>query len=67
MLRHMARPPLDEIDHELLALLQKDASRTLLDLGRAVQLSPTSRQPTGKSRPRSPSSWAAGNVFGPFA
>ena len=40
----MARPPLDEIDHELLALLQEDASRTLLDLGRAVRLSPSAVQ-----------------------
>ena len=40
----MAGPPLDEIDHELLALLQEDASRTLLDLGRAVRLSPSAVQ-----------------------
>jgi Lrp/AsnC family leucine-responsive transcriptional regulator len=40
----MACTVLDEIDHELLAHLQEDASRTLLDLGRAVRLSPSAVQ-----------------------
>ena len=44
ILRAWTRPPLDEIDYELLALLQEDASRTLLDLGRAVRLSPSAVQ-----------------------
>jgi Lrp/AsnC family transcriptional regulator, leucine-responsive regulatory protein len=39
-----ARAPLDEIDHELLALLQEDAARTLFDLGQAVRLSPSAVQ-----------------------
>jgi Lrp/AsnC family leucine-responsive transcriptional regulator len=35
---------LDEIDHELLALLQEDAGRTLRELGEAVRLSPSAVQ-----------------------
>lgn len=35
---------LDEVDHRLLALLQEDAGRTLLDLGTAVGLSPSAVQ-----------------------
>lgn len=42
----MARSPLalDEFDHELLALLQRDAGTTLTDLGEAVGLSPSTVQ-----------------------
>jgi DNA-binding Lrp family transcriptional regulator len=38
------RLALDEIDHELLALLQDDAARTLVELGQAVRLSPSAVQ-----------------------
>lgn len=38
------KPRLDDIDHELLALLQRDAGRTLFDLGDAVGLSPSAVQ-----------------------
>jgi Lrp/AsnC family transcriptional regulator, leucine-responsive regulatory protein len=41
---YMPGTPLDEIDDELLGLLQEDASRTLLDLGQAVRLSPSAVQ-----------------------
>jgi Lrp/AsnC family transcriptional regulator, leucine-responsive regulatory protein len=35
---------LDEIDHDLLALLQEDAARTLREFGEAVRLSPSAVQ-----------------------
>lgn len=38
------KPRLDDIDHELLALLQHDAGRTLFDLGDAVGLSASAVQ-----------------------
>jgi Lrp/AsnC family transcriptional regulator, leucine-responsive regulatory protein len=42
---HRLRPvELDDIDHELLALLQEDAGRTLRELGDAVRLSPSAVQ-----------------------
>jgi Lrp/AsnC family leucine-responsive transcriptional regulator len=40
----MRRPELDEIDHTLLALLQRDCSMTLFDLGQHVGLSTSAAQ-----------------------
>jgi Lrp/AsnC family transcriptional regulator, leucine-responsive regulatory protein len=37
-------PPLDDLDHHLLELLQRDAGRTLRDLGEDVGLSPSAVQ-----------------------
>ncbi len=42
--RRLRSVELDEIDHELLALLQEDAGRTLRELGEAVRLSPSAVQ-----------------------
>lgn len=37
----MTVPALDDVDHDLLGLLQRDASRTLRELGESVGLSPS--------------------------
>jgi DNA-binding Lrp family transcriptional regulator len=42
--RRLRPVELDEIDHELLALLQEDAGRTLRELGDTVRLSPSAVQ-----------------------